>query len=86
MTKDTTRDKIWRQTMFRVVRGGGSITPSEIVSMVDVSEHTARDALNTMAEYDIIHRTVDDDGSVRFVPNPTFDELLVEERDLRKYK
>lgn len=83
MSKDTTRDKIWRQTMFRVVRGGGSITPSEIVTMVDVSEHTARDALNTMAEYDIIRRTVNDDGTVRFIPNPTFDDRMVTEAEQR---
>jgi len=82
MARETARDQIWQFAVKRIIRNGDSVHPDDVADVTGVSDHTARDCLNTMAQYGIIRRKANVDGSVEFVPEPEFDSWLVEERDL----
>jgi predicted DNA-binding transcriptional regulator len=57
---------------------GESVKPASVASTVEVSEHTARDALNTMAEKDILKRDILEDDTVRYIADPDFETKLLE--------
>lgn len=68
MAKDTICDRLWTFAMKRTHRDGGAITASELATMAQCSEKSARDRLNTMAEKDVLRR--DQNGrTVRYVPD-----------------
>ncbi len=67
MPQTRTRDKVWKFSLG-LARAGQPVTAEKIVEETDVSERTARETLNVIAETDFLDRDLMDDGSVRFLP------------------
>lgn len=78
MVKSTKRDQIWQLAVKRTIRGSRRITVDEVLEVIEVSPTTARDTLNTMAEYDILERRSKMDGAVYYTANQGFIADLVE--------
>lgn len=77
MAKRTTRDEIWNVAIKTTLRGGNPIKPSDVVDIVGVSDHTARDALNTMEKFEILKRDLLEDDTVRYLAHPEFKKTVL---------
>jgi len=77
MAKETSRDKIWNVVIKRTLRSGEPIKPSEIVNAHGVSEHTARDTLNTMELYGILERETLSDDTIRYRADREFEQEIL---------
>jgi len=75
MAEPRTRDRVWKFALAATLKNDGVARPEEIAEIADVSERTAREALNVIAGMGWIQRDVLPDGSVRF----TAPENLLEE-------
>ena len=79
MVRNTKRDQIWQFTVKQTIRANGRTTVDDVLKrMPDLSRTTARDTLNTMAEYEIIERRSNMDGSVYYTANQSFANEMVE--------
>jgi len=77
MAKETSRDQIWNIVIKRTLRSGEPIKPSEIVNALGVSDHTARDTLNTMELYGIIERETLSDDTIRYRADNEFQQEVL---------
>lgn len=69
MAQQRTRDRVWIYALAKTHKSGGAAKPEEIAEIADVSERTARETLNVIADAGWLERDVLEDGSVRFLPS-----------------
>lgn len=67
MAQQRGRDRVWKFALQKGLRTGEPVTVDYIVEASGVSERTARECLNVIAECGWLNRTLAADGSVRFV-------------------
>lgn len=67
MVELRTRDRVWKHTLQKCIIENQAVTPADIAELADVSERTAREALNIISSEPYVNRRVSKDGSVRFV-------------------
>lgn len=71
MAMDTTRDKAWKFALNATHTTGGKITTARLVECSEASERTARDVLQTMAQYGALVAERDGNGMV-YHANPDY--------------
>lgn len=67
MVEPRTRDRVWKHTLQKCIIQNEAATPAKIAELADVSERTAREALNIISSEPYVNRNVARDGTVRFV-------------------
>lgn len=76
MVEERTRDRVWKYALAGAIRNGKPVKPEKIAEIADVSERTARETLNVIAESGWLEREVLADGTVRFTAPAEIDYKL----------
>lgn len=84
MAQDTTRDKLWKYALNATHTQGGSITAARLEEVSQASIRSARDVLETMAEYNVLVSERDGNGRV-YYPNRGY-FVDGETRQLREFE
>lgn len=67
MAQERSRDRVWKYALAGAIRNGNAVKPQQIAEAADVSERTARECLNVIADAGWLKRDLLPDGSVRFL-------------------
>lgn len=67
MTTERMRDKVWKFALATTIRQGKAVKPAQVAEMADVSERTARETMNIIADAGWLRRNALKDGTVRYL-------------------